>query len=199
MRLLLVVPLWLICAAGAFERSSSPDAPSGSPLAAEQTRQGFQLPPTPQPDPVRPLPPGQPQPVTPAQIVRSSGMIFSGTVVKVEHHSESVGHPTVTQITFQVQDALRGTRRGEALRVREWSGLWNMGERYHTGETVFLFLYPPSKLGLTSPVAGAAGKFPVRDGRIIFGPQHIFFKPTAGNASIAVKEFVTRLRRAGGD
>jgi hypothetical protein len=41
---------------------------------------------------------------------------------------------------------------GQVLTVHEWAGLWSSGKRYCVGERVFLFLYPPGKLGLTSVV-----------------------------------------------
>ena len=47
------------------------------------------------------------------------------------------------------------------MTIREWAGLWNTGERYETGERVLLFLYPKSKLGLTSPVGGKLGRYAV--------------------------------------
>ena len=98
-----------------------------------------------------------PQLFSPKQI-RSSGMIFSGTVLTVAHLS-SPGSPGITQIKFKVESAMRGTRRGQILRVHEWDGLWNFGERYDIGQRVLLFLYPNSKLGLTSPVGGALGRY----------------------------------------
>jgi hypothetical protein len=52
-------------------------------------------------------------------------------------------------------------RNGEVLAVREWAGLWTSGDRYRPGERLLLFLYRPSKLGLTSLVGGPLGRFPV--------------------------------------
>jgi hypothetical protein len=100
-----------------------------------------------------------PQLFSPKQM-RSSGMIFSGTVLTVAHLS-SPGSPGITQIKFKVESAMRGRRRGQILRVREWDGLWNFGERYDIGQRVLLFLYPNSKLGLTSPVGGALGRYQI--------------------------------------
>jgi hypothetical protein len=65
------------------------------------------------------------------------------------------------EITFRVDDAFRGVKPGRSLTIREWVGLWLAGERYHAGERVVLFLYPLSKLGLTSPVGGRFGRFDV--------------------------------------
>ena len=102
------------------------------------------------------------------RIVRDSAQIFSGTVLKIEHEKPAggAGVPT-TRITFQVDEPVRGVRRGQILTVREWGGLWQAGERYREGERVLLFLYPSSRLGLTSPVGGARGRFRVdRAGRV---------------------------------
>jgi hypothetical protein len=52
--------------------------------------------------------------------------------------------------------------------------LWSDGERYRVGERVLLFLYSPSKLGLTSPVAGAMGRFAMDSrGMIALSQQHV--------------------------
>jgi hypothetical protein len=99
------------------------------------------------------------------QMNRDSGFIFDGTVLSVGRVTES-GSDTVpaVQITFRVERAIRGTRNGQVVTIREWAGLWNSGERYRTGERLLLFLYNPSKLGLTSPVGGPLGRFAVDSG-----------------------------------
>jgi len=110
------------------------------------------------PVPVFPLTPWQ-------QAARTSGMIFSGVVLQVQRSGTGAG---TTQITFRVETALRGVRRGQVLTISEWDGLWNMGERYVKGERVLLFLYPKSKLGLTSPVGGKTGRYKVdASGRVL--------------------------------
>jgi hypothetical protein len=104
-----------------------------------------------------------------------AGYIFSGTVKAVERLvPRTSGGVGVTQITFHVNAGLRGTRTGETLVIREWLGLWQTGERYRPGERVMLFLYPPSKLGLTSPVGGASGRFGVDPGgQVVIEPRRI--------------------------
>ena len=136
----------------------------------------------------RPLPPHSYFP--PHTTVQSAGMIFSGTVLKIEH-VRSAGFSGVTQITFRVESAVRGARNGQSLTVREWEGLWNSGERYRIGERVLLFLYPQSKLGLTSPVGGAAGRYEVdHAGRVLGAGVGSRPKP------IHVQEFTAEIRRA---
>jgi hypothetical protein len=109
------------------------------------------------------------------QLVRTAGIIFSGRVTFVGHAAVPQGPiPSSTTVTFQVEQAIRRTSPGQMLTIREWGGLWSNGERYRVGERVLLFLYSPSKLGLTSPVAGAMGRFAVdSQGKIVMDPQHI--------------------------
>src|SRR5437660_7852226 len=107
------------------------------------------------------------------QFTRNSGYIFSGTVLKIQRTTAGENAIAFTQVSFRVDQAIRGVRAGEILTIREWSGLWDSGERYRPGERVLLFLYPVSKLGFTSPVGGALGRFAVdHAGKIhINGPQ----------------------------
>jgi hypothetical protein len=95
-------------------------------------------------------------------LTRNAGYIFDGTVLRVEKVAPSeINSVATVQITFRVEQAIRGTRFGQVLTIREWAGLWNSGERYRAGERILLFLYSPSKLGLTSPVGGPLGRFAV--------------------------------------
>ena len=102
------------------------------------------------------------QPPTPSLrfLVGNAGYIFAGTVQRVERIdlSDPNGVPTI-QVTFHVDRAMRGVRTGQMLTIREWARLWDAGERYRVGEHMVLFLYRPSKLGLTSPVNGPYGRF----------------------------------------
>jgi len=99
------------------------------------------------------------------QLTRDSGYIFDGTVLSVGRVAETGPDsvPTV-RIAFRIEQAIRGTRKGQVLTIREWAGLWNSGARYRTGERLLLFLDSPSKLGLTSPVGGPLGRFAVDSG-----------------------------------
>jgi hypothetical protein len=109
------------------------------------------------------------------QLTRNSGYIFGGTVISIEHLT-AIGPnivPTV-RVTFRVEDAIRGVRIGQTLVIREWAGLWESGGRYRRGERVLLFLYPSSKLGLTSSVGGMLGRFPMnRSGQILLEQTRI--------------------------
>jgi len=119
-------------------------------------------------------------------LVRSSGMVFAGVVLQVRRSGSGA-----TQITFRVQTAIRGVRRGQTVRISEWSGLWNSGERYVTGERVMLFLYPQSKLGLTSPVGGKTGRYSVNAAGQVIVPG-----PLRGTHPVPLKTFKAAITRA---
>jgi hypothetical protein len=122
--------------------------------------------------PVAPANPGLPQDVF-QQLVRSAGIIFSGQVTAVGTAASSPGHAAIS-ITFQVDHAIRGTLPNQSVTIHEWGGLWSRGENYRVGERVLLFLYEPSKLGLTSPVAGTMGRFALdSQDRIVMSAAHI--------------------------
>ncbi|MGB6025103.1 MAG: hypothetical protein WA899_06305 [Candidatus Sulfotelmatobacter sp.] len=125
------------------------------------------------------------------QLVRSAGIIFSGRVVFIGHAASPLRpNPACTTVTFQVENAIRGAFRGRNLTIHEWAGLWTSGERYRVGERVLLFLYSPSKLGLTSPVAGALGKFTMdSQGQIVMSALHV--ATFAGDSFLAGKTVVS--------
>jgi hypothetical protein len=116
-------------------------------------------------------PPPKPEIPNLHAIVAPSGYVFSGTVKAVErikpHSPRSVA---VMRITFYVDHGYHGVRTGQTFSIHEWAGLWQSGDRYRPGEHVMLFLYPASRLGLTSPVPN--GRFPVDSGgRIVVPPS----------------------------
>ena len=145
-----------------------------------------------------------PHPVSPWMIVnRHAGLAFEGTVLRVERelapNSKTV--PTV-KISFRVLHAIRGVHDGQILTIHEWAGLWVARPRYSAGERLILFLYPPSRLGLTSPVSETAGHFVVsRDGAVRFSrPQQAWFagEQTEGwqwRTAIPVGEFLRQVRQ----
>jgi hypothetical protein len=149
------------------------------------------------------IPPGSPPRQHPPPVTQSSGYIFAGTVKAVEQVAPRGNGVATVQINFHVDQGMRGVRTGQTLVIREWAGLWQSGERYRPGERVLLFLYPPSKLGLTSPVRGPMGRFRIGpDGQIIVGPGRIGFParpsgvgdPPRGRTRVSPVEFVRFLR-----
>jgi hypothetical protein len=153
--------------------------------------------------PFRPIPPIIPRgPIGFPRIAQAAGIIFSGTVTGIERrpatHSQAI---ETVAITFHVEQAIRGALPGEDLTISQWMGLWSSGQRYRVGERVLLFLYPPSKLGLTSCVAAPMGRFAVGPGgRVLLTAQHISeFRadPVLGGKSRArFSDFAQAVRRA---
>jgi len=95
------------------------------------------------------------------ELVRRSGTILVGTVTAIEFPKTSSSVASV-RVTFRVEQGIRGdVHDGGTSSIVEWAGLWSDGPRYRVGERLVLFLYPTSKLGLTSPVAGRWGRWPV--------------------------------------
>jgi hypothetical protein len=109
------------------------------------------------------------------QMTRNAGYIFTGKVIAVEREAATRPNTVGTmRITFRVEHAIRGVHRGQMLMIREWAGRWESGDRYRPGEAMLLFLYPPSKLGLTSAVGGASGHFALdSNGRIVLDEDRI--------------------------
>jgi hypothetical protein len=147
-------------------------------------------------------------PVVPGlnQLVRSSGYIFAGTVIGVQRVPPQVrGEVATVRVTFRVEQAVRGVRTGQTLEIHEWAGLWESGERYHAGERVLLFLYRPSRLGLTSPVGGPMGRFHVdRNGQVILqsAANPRWPSPTAtglrpGKTGISLRNVTRAIRSVG--
>jgi len=152
-----------------------------------------------------PIPPGSPLRQHPPPLTQSSGYIFAGTVKSVERAAPKGSGVATVQITFHVDQGMRGVRTGQTLAIREWAGLWQSGERYRPGERVLLFLYPPSKLGLTSPVQGPRGHFRIGpDGQIVVDPGRIGLPtrhpglgdPLRGRTRVTPAEFVRFLHSA---
>jgi hypothetical protein len=146
-----------------------------SAYAAEAPRQRSEL------NSANNLPAAELLPVS-IRVLHDSGRIFSGTVLQIEHrNSDSASALATTRIVFRVDEAIRNVRRGQTIEINEWAGLWQSGERYHPGERVLLFLYPPSRLGLTSPVGNRAGRFAVNRAGLVT------FKNPIGKASRAIE------------
>jgi hypothetical protein len=126
-------------------------------------------------------------------LLRDSAQIFSGIVLKVEHrNSDSSSALATTSIHLRVDQAIRNVRHGQIVEVKEWGGLWQSGERYHPGERVLLFLYPLSKLGLTSPVGHRSGSLPINsDGNVL-----VRTGVSGSSQPIAMRRVVAAIRQA---
>jgi len=92
------------------------------------------------------------------QRARRAGMIFAGTVISAATPSAqySAAAPTV-EFRFRVDRAIAGVDSGQILTVQEWTGALPNQRPMSRGQHFLVFFYPPSRLGLTSPVGGAHG------------------------------------------
>ena len=149
-----------------------------------------------------------PRPVSPgtfgfSELTRAAGTIFSGTVIAITKRPGVLGKALETvAITFKVESAMRGATPGESLTVSQWMGLWSSGQRYRVGERVLLFLYPPSKLGLTSCVAAPIGRFNIDPGgRVVLSAEHLSAFRTdpvlGGKSHATLNDFALAVQRAG--
>jgi len=93
------------------------------------------------------------------QLSRRAGMIFAGTVLASPSQPlrSDRGVPSV-EISLRIERAIAGVEPGQILTIREWTGALSSHPAMRPGEHLLLFLYPPSHLGLTSPVGGAQGQ-----------------------------------------
>ena len=97
------------------------------------------------------------------QLSRRAGMIFSGTVLSTGPRGAPTGQivqgtPPAVELDFRVDEAIAGVERGQILKIREWSGAVAMHRPFRNGQHILIFLYPLSRLGLTSPVGGSMGQ-----------------------------------------
>jgi hypothetical protein len=136
------------------------------------------------------------------RVARKATLIFTGTVASISPvHSTGSEEITTVEITFQVEQALRGLRTGQRYTIREWSGLWMSGPRYRLGQRMMLFLYGPSRAGLTSPVEGRLGRYDVdRSGQVSISAASALPNPTArpiaaGPQHIPIRTFSRAIRQ----
>lgn len=101
------------------------------------------------------------------QLSRRAGMIFAGTVLAPAPQTLTTQSSSTTpvagttpsfQLSFRVDEAIAGVERGQILTILEWTGAWSMHRPMTKGQHILLFLYPTSRLGLTSPVGGSLGQ-----------------------------------------
>ena len=87
-------------------------------------------------------------------------MIFAGTVLTAEARTEVTfsGAVPPVQVRFRIDRAIAGAQSGEVLTIHEWSGAASLQRPMSTGQRILILLYPPSRLGLTSPVGGPLGQ-----------------------------------------
>ena len=99
------------------------------------------------------------------QLSRRAGMIFAGTVLGSTPPATTIDRAVpasipAVQLSFRVDRAIAGVEHGQVLTIREWAGASSssMQRPMIKGQHILIFLYPPSRLGLTSPVGGSLGQ-----------------------------------------
>jgi len=100
------------------------------------------------------------------QLSRRAGMIFAGTVLTTAAQTPAIDRAVAVatpaiQLTFRVDRAIAGVDPGQILTIHEWAGAWSMHRPMTSGQHILIFLYPPSRLGFTSPVGGSLGQVPL--------------------------------------
>ncbi|MFZ0478732.1 MAG: hypothetical protein WAL71_06250 [Terriglobales bacterium] len=108
------------------------------------------------------------------QLSQRAGMVFAATVLScpaqntprrtiaaqtVPAWSVRIDHavPSIA-LRFRVDRAIAGVEPGQILTIHEWIGAQSFYPPMRRGDRVLLFLYPPSRLGLTSPIGGLQGQ-----------------------------------------
>lgn len=128
------------------------------------------------------------------QLSRRAGMIFSGTVLTAAERSAVNNRTTpAVQLSFRVERAIAGVDQGQVLAVHEWAGAVSMHRPMRSGQHFLIFLYPPSRLGLTSPVGGPLGQVALdASGRNVSGSE----RQTANQRTISVVQLERAIRGA---
>ena len=88
-----------------------------------------------------------------------AGMIFAGTVLSAPETRTTITGTVertlpVIELAFHVDRPIAGVAQGQIIRIHEWTGALSMHRPMRRGQRLLIFLYPPSRLGLTSPVDG---------------------------------------------
>ena len=100
-------------------------------------------------------------PQTLDDITKSAGKIFAGKCTNVEYiENDSESKLPVIKYTFEVAEGIRGVGDEEEITFKQWQPTAR-SSGYEEGKKYFLFLYPESERGLTTPVALEQGRFKV--------------------------------------
>jgi hypothetical protein len=90
---------------------------------------------------------------------RRAGMVFAGTVLSFSTQAPRTDRPVPSfTLRFRVDRAIAGVEPGQILTIHVWTSAWSLQQPMQLGKRILLFLYPQSRLGLTSPVGGLRGQ-----------------------------------------
>ncbi len=106
-----------------------------------------------------------------AELVKGAGVIFVGQVyaIRVPEGQTNPGtsgglhssSPNVVEVEFRVDQGVRGPSVGDPYVLRESEDQWRSDQsRLPLHQRAIVFLYPPDKQGLSSPVGGTVGIIP---------------------------------------
>jgi len=96
------------------------------------------------------------------QMADRAGVIFVGRVAGVQRRDGGGVASGVVEVTFAVDQAIRGCAAGTPFVLREWAGLWEGDDqRYRVGQRLLMLLHAPNAAGMSSPVDGMDGAIPV--------------------------------------
>jgi len=141
------------------------------------------------------------------QLSRRAGMIFAGTVTAAQQSVTTDTMPTdrpgpgstpEIQLSFRVDEAIAGVEPGQILTIHEWAGACAMHRPMKAGQHILIFFYPPSRLGLTSPVGGSLGQFDLDDsGKYVADHRRQSFSfSTEAGKNVSVMELKRAIRSA---
>ncbi len=97
-------------------------------------------------------------PVNLEEMTESAGLIVVGRCADVVPHRGAGAWFPEVEVTVVAREVLKGTVAGPRITFRQID-LEGRKPRFVVGEDLLLFLYPPSGLGLTSPVGMTQGRF----------------------------------------
>lgn len=140
------------------------------------------------------------------QLSRRAGMIFAGTVLTAAPLTWpaqpaptdrlAAGATPEVQLSFRVDAAIAGVEPGQVFVLHEWAGAWSRQRPMSEGQHFLIFLYPPSRFGLTSPVGGSAGQVRLdHTGKQVAGHDQNSVEPTGGSVSVVQLERAIRAAR----
>jgi hypothetical protein len=115
---------------------------------------------------------------------RRARMVFAGTVLNAGPQTSTTALAKmparmdrtlpVIELTFHVDHPIAGVEPGQVLTIHEWAGAWSLQRPMRRGEHILIFLYAPSRLGLTSPVGGWRGQIALdASGQNILEPEPV--------------------------
>jgi hypothetical protein len=136
------------------------------------------------------------------QLSRRAGMIFAGTVLGSTPPATTMDRAVpaavpAVQLRFRVERPIAGVEQGQVLTIHEWLGAWSMHRPMTKGQHILIFLYPPSRLGLTSPVGGSLGQVALdASGNNVAKEAQRWSAPSIGTVSVIQLERAIRSARS---